>query len=238
MTTPILDIKALTAGYGKTTIISDVNISVYPGARLALIGRNGVGKTTLFKTVMGLCPRSKGEVIWQGRPIDPYSTNDRAALGLGYVPQTRDIFPSLTVEENLIAGLKKRAKTEIEQAYDWFPRLAQRRRNLGNKLSGGEQQMLSIARALLGRPKLLLLDEPLEGLAPLIRDELTATISRLGDQEDLTVVMIEQHLQEAFAYAQDVVIMDRGQIVYARKVKDLQNEPEILERYVGLTNAH
>ena len=98
--------------------------------------------------------------------------------------------------------------------------------------------MLSIARALLGRPKLLLLDEPLEGLAPLIRDELAATISRLGDQEDLTVVMIEQHLQEAFAYAQDVVIMDRGQIVYARKVKDLQNEPEILERYVGLTNAH
>lgn len=238
MTTPILDIKALTAGYGKTTIISDVNMSVYPGARLALLGRNGVGKTTLFRTVMGLCPKSKGEVIWQGRPIDSYPTHERAVLGIGYVPQTRDIFPSLTVEENLITGLKNRAKAEIAQAYEWFPRLAQRRRNLGNQLSGGEQQMLSIARALLGQPKLLLLDEPLEGLAPLIRDELAATISRLGDQEDLTVFMIEQHLREALAYAQDVVIMDRGQVVYAKKAKDLQHEPEILERYVGITNTH
>jgi len=169
MTAALLELQRVVAGYGPTTVLNGLSFVVAPGERLAIIGRNGVGKTTALRAVMGLVQLGAGRIVFDGEDLAGLATHQRAQRGLGLVPQTRDVFPSLSVEENLLAGLKHRPRSALDEAYALFPRLAQRRRNGGLQLSGGEQQMLSVARALLGRPRLLLLDEPLEGLAPLIR---------------------------------------------------------------------
>ena len=234
MAPPLIEVNALQSGYGKTTVLNGISMVIQPLERLAVIGRNGVGKTTLMRTLMGLCPATAGAIFFNGHDITHLPPHQRAALGLGYVPQTRDIFPSLTVEENLVAGLKNRPRSAIDEVYEWFPRLAERKGNGGAQLSGGEQQMLTVARAMLGKPKLLLLDEPLEGLAPLIRLELLHAFKRLSASGDLTVVMVEQQVAEALGYAERALVLDRGQVVHEASASALLSDEATLERLVGV----
>ena len=227
-------IENLSAGYGPVKIIHDINLSIPKNQRLALIGRNGVGKSTTLKALMGLTNLYSGQIYFDGKNITNLMPHERASLGLGYVPQTRDVFPSLTVEENLIAGLKNRNRDALKEAYELFPRLAERKNNGGKELSGGEQQMLSVARALLGQPKLLLLDEPLEGLAPIIRIELLRAFKVMADKYNLTVVIVEQQVHEVLAHTEQVVVMDHGEIVHADTSENLITNNQILERYIGM----
>lgn len=232
MKQPLLQVVDVNAGYGHTTVLTSLSIDVHPADRLAVIGRNGVGKSTALRVIMGLVPVRRGKIIFRGDDISGLAPHHRAACGIGYVPQTRDIFPSLTVEENLIAGLKRRPRSALDEAYALFPRLLERRRNWGMQLSGGEQQMLSVARALLGRPSLILLDEPLEGLAPVTRLELLAAFRKMGDK--VAVVIVEQQVEEALSYAERSVIMDRGAIVHEASAVDLLNDGASLDRWVGM----
>ncbi len=230
----LLEMHEVVAGYGPLTVLNHLNLSLAAASRTALVGRNGVGKSTTLKAIMGLAEVRAGRVVFDGRDITRLSAHQRAQLGLGYVPQTRDIFASLSVEENLIAGLKRRPRSALEEAYTLFPRLKERRRNAGNHLSGGEQQMLSVARALLGQPRLLLLDEPLEGLSPLIRQELLQAFKALTADGKLSVVIVEQQVHEALGFARDALIMDHGSIVHAGGSQELLQSPDILDRHVGV----
>jgi branched-chain amino acid transport system ATP-binding protein len=199
-----------------------------------VLGRNGVGKTTLLAAIIGLAQRHDGTILLDGENVGELATADRARRGLGYVPQTRDVFRSLTVEENLVAGLKDRARDALEEAYVMFPRLAERRRQNAGLLSGGEQQMLSTARTILGRPRVLLLDEPLEGLAPVICDELMRALHALTETGDLTVVLVEQQIERAMEFAPDTIVLDRGQIVWAGPTEDLRADHYAVERHLGV----
>ena len=232
MAETVLELDGVVAGYGDTTVLQGISFGVPRGQRVAIIGRNGVGKTTLLATIMGLTRLHRGKVRYRGRDLRNLAPYRRAALGLGLVPQTRDIFPSLTVEENLIAGL--RGDASLDEAYALFPRLKERRRNGGGQLSGGEQQMLSIARTLMGQPELILLDEPLEGLAPVICDMLMETFDRLAADGRHTLVLVEQHTDLALAFAEHVVILDAGAVVFNGSALTLRRDPGILERHVGV----
>jgi len=235
--TTLLELDGLVAGYGPLTVLHEVSFSIEAGARSCLIGRNGVGKSTVLKSIMGLTDWRSGAVRWQGGDIARRSTVERARLGIGYVPQTRDIFPSLSVEENLIAGLRNRPVSAIQRAYQLFPRLKERRHNGGTQLSGGEQQMLSVARTLLGEPQLLLLDEPLEGLAPIICEELIAAFDVLSRDEGVAILLVEQKVQEALAFAQQAIVLDHGTVVHAGASAELLEDPAILDRYVSVTQV-
>lgn len=230
----LLELHEVVAGYGPVTVLNGLSFSVAPGEKLAVIGRNGVGKTTALRAVMGLAQLGRGRILFDGEDLDGLAPHQRAARGLGLVPQTRDIFPTLSVEENLLAGCKRRPRSAIDEAYALFPRLAERRRNGGAQLSGGEQQMLSVARTLLGAPRLLLLDEPLEGLAPLIRQELLAAFTRLSRDSGITVVIVEQQVQEALAYADRALVLARGAVAHAAPAAELRQDDATLERLVGL----
>ncbi len=230
----LLHIENVTAGYGPTTVLDGLNLQVERGERLAMIGRNGAGKTTTLRAVMGVATLRAGRILFDGADLAGLASHERAHLGLGYVPQTRDIFPSLTVEENLVAGLKQRPRAALDEAYQLFPRLAERRRNGGAQLSGGEQQMLSVARALLGKPKLLLLDEPLEGLAPLIRLDLLRAFREMSATLGITVVIVEQQVDEALAYAGRAVILERGAVAHTAPADQLRQDLPTLERFVGM----
>ncbi|WP_255440032.1 ABC transporter ATP-binding protein [Caenimonas sedimenti] len=230
----MLQLEGVVAGYGPTTVLDGLQLQVRAGERLAMLGRNGVGKTTVLRAVMGLVPLRAGRILFEGQDLAGMAPHRRAALGLGYVPQTRDIFPSLTVEENLVAGLKRRPLQALDEAYALFPRLAERRRNGGGQLSGGEQQMLSVARALLGQPNLLLLDEPLEGLAPLIRQELLAVFRRMSEQTGIPVVIVEQQIDEVLGYAQQAVVLDHGTVVHQDTAAGLRADNEALDRWLGM----
>ena len=230
----LLELTDVIAGYGPVTVLNSLNFAVEAQERLALIGRNGVGKTTALRAVMGLAQVRAGRIAFDGEDLSRLAPHERAQRGLGYVPQTRDVFPSLTVDENLIAGLKHRPRRAIEEAYALFPRLAERRRLGGSQLSGGEQQMLSVARALLGQPRLLLLDEPLEGLAPLIRAELLLAFERLSRESGVTVVIVEQQVQEVLRYATRALILERGAVVHAAAAAELSEDTATLERLVGM----
>jgi branched-chain amino acid transport system ATP-binding protein len=210
---------------------------VAAGERLAVLGRNGVGKTTLLASIMGLTQRHGGAVRIDGQDVSRSSTSDRARKGLGYVPQTRDVFRSLNVEENLVAGLKGKPRDLTRVAYEMFPRLAERRWNLAGQLSGGEQQMLSIARAILGEPTVLLLDEPLEGLAPVICDNLMAALGELSAQRAVTMILVEQQIQRALDFAENAVVLDRGRLVWQGRSADLAASPKLVERYLGAASA-
>ncbi|MGF7173903.1 ABC transporter ATP-binding protein [Azospirillum doebereinerae] len=229
----LLRVEGLTAGHGKTLILEGVSFTVPAGGRLALLGRNGVGKTTTLATLVGQTTRHAGTIALDGVELGSLASSARAAAGLGYVPQTRDVFKSLTVEENLVTGLKGRPRSALEEAYALFPRLGERRRNGGGELSGGEQQMLSVARALLGKPTALLLDEPLEGLAPVICDQLMEALSRL----DMTVVLVEQQVDRALDFADSVVFLDRGRVVHAGPAHQAKNDAALLERHLGVALA-
>ncbi|CAM5761530.1 ABC transporter ATP-binding protein [Bosea minatitlanensis] len=233
-----LDVRGLSAGYGQTHVLEDVSFSVPAGGRLSILGRNGMGKTTLMATLMGLTRRYAGSIGVDGRDVTGLRTTGRARGGIGLVPQTREIFKGLTVEENLFVGLKDRPRRAIEEAYALFPRLGERRRNLGSQLSGGEQQMLATARTILGQPSILLLDEPLEGLAPVICDMLMAAFAQLASSGAMTILFVEQRLESALDFAEEVIILERGRIVWAGASAALRADGAVLERYVGVGGLH
>lgn len=233
-----LEVSGLSAGYGPTRVIEEVTFSVPAGARLAVLGRNGMGKTTLLATIAGQTRLHGGDVRLGTVKIGKLESSARAHIGLGYVPQARCVFPSLTVEENLFVGLKGRERSAIDEAYQMFPRLKERRRNMGNQLSGGEQQMLSTARTILGRPTVLLLDEPLEGLAPVICEELMAAFARLASTGEMTIVLVEQRIESALAFADRVIILERGRVVWSGTPAELTSQPETIERLLGVGALH
>jgi len=233
-----LEVKDLSAGYGPTRVLEGVSFSVPPGARLAVLGRNGMGKTTLLATLAGQTKRYDGQIRLGAADVTTMPSAARAHQGLGYVPQARCIFPTLTVEENLFVGLKGRPKTAIEEAYQMFPRLKERRRNLGNQLSGGEQQMLSTARSILGRPSVLLLDEPLEGLAPVICEELMAAFAELAKTGDMTILLVEQRIQSALDFADHVIILERGRLAWNGTPEALSADHDAVERLLGVGGLH
>jgi len=215
-------------------ILKDVNLSVKGGERLSILGRNGAGKTTLLLTILGLCRLHAGDILLDGASISAEPTYQRANAGLGLVPQTRDIFKSLTVEENLLSGLKSASDCNVSFAYDLFPRLKERRRNFGGQLSGGEQQMLSIARTLLGKPRILLLDEPLEGLAPVVCEELMAAFAKLASvTADLAIVLVEQHVNMALTFCDRAIVLDRGRVAFDGRSQTLLAS-DSLEQSLGL----
>ncbi len=228
-----LALAGVSAGYAETVALEDVSLSVPEGGTLAILGRNGVGKTTLLATVMGHTTLHRGEITFCGRPIGKAPIHRRARAGIGYVPQEREIFPSLTVEENLLIA-RRRGDWTLERVYGLFPNLKERCRNMGTHLSGGEQQMLAVGRALMGNPRLLLMDEPLEGLAPVIVDMLMAAFRRLRQDEGLTIVLVEQHARIALDFADAAIVLDRGRIVYNGPSATLKGDPERLARLFGV----
>jgi branched-chain amino acid transport system ATP-binding protein len=233
-----LEVRALSAGYGPTIVLEEVSFSVPAGSRLSILGRNGMGKTTLLSSLMGLTRRYGGGILLDGADVASSKSSDRARKGMGLVPQTRDIFRSLTVEENLLVGIKDRPRSVIREAYDMFPRLHERRRNLGWQLSGGEQQMLSTARTILGRPSVLLLDEPLEGLAPVICEELMAAFTRLAASGEMTILLVEQRIESALDFADSILILERGRIVWQGTSEELRSGHGLVERYIGVGTLH
>ena len=233
-----LHIETLRAGYGETVVLDGIALDLPPGGTLAVLGRNGVGKTTLLSTVMGHTTLHDGTIEFAGQNIARMAPYRRARLGIGFVPQEREIFRSLTVEENLLvaarAGADGKGRWTLERVYDFFPSLAERRRNRGNALSGGEQQMLSIGRALMGNPSLLLMDEPLEGLAPVIVDVVLAGLARLKREDDLALLLVEQHTRIALEFADRALVLDRGCIVYEGASETLAKNPEMLAGMMGV----
>jgi branched-chain amino acid transport system ATP-binding protein len=221
------------AGYGDTVAIEDISLDLAPGGTLAVLGRNGVGKTTLLATIMGHTDLRAGHIRFAGSDISRWPPYRRAQLGIGFVPQEREIFPSLNVEDNLLVA-ERPGPWSLARIYDLFPSLAERRKNRGNHLSGGEQQMLAIGRALMGNPTLLLMDEPLEGLAPVVVDAVLAALGRLKGEGDLALLLVEQHAQLALEFAERAIVLDRGAIVFAGLSRDLLGVPERLEALMGI----
>lgn len=232
-TKDILTVDRIRAGYGEAVILEDVCFSLKEGESLALLGRNGVGKTTLLLTLLGLTQLHGGTVYWRGRNVSRAPTHQRAALGMGWVPQERHMYPSLTVEEHLTV-VARSGEWTVPKVYKLFPRLEERRSNMGNQLSGGEQQMLAIARALMVNPAMLLLDEPMEGLAPIIVQELLGVIRRLVSETGLTVIVVEQHARLALGLTDHAIVLDRGQVVYNADSQSLLNDPQTLNRLVAV----
>ena len=228
-----LVLTAVSAGFGETVVLEGISLALSPGQTLAMLGPNGVGKTTLLATIMGHTRLHAGGIRFAGEEIAELPPYRRARLGIGFVPQEREIFPSLTVEENLTVA-ERPGQWTLSRVYDFFPSLAERRRNHGNQLSGGEQQMLAIGRALMGNPTLLLLDEPLEGLAPVIVDTLLAGLDRLKREDRLALLLVEQHAHLALELAQIVIILDRGAIVFAGTSQELLDAPERLNVLMGV----
>jgi branched-chain amino acid transport system ATP-binding protein len=228
-----LTLDQVRAGYGRTVVLDGVSLTLRSGATLAVLGRNGVGKTTLLATIMGHTTLHGGGIRFRDQDIAALPAYERCRGGIGFVPQEREIFSSLTLEENLSVAARP-GRWTLERVYDFFPRLAERRRNRGNQLSGGEQQMLAIGRALMGNPLLLLMDEPLEGLAPVIVDALLAGLNRLKREDELALLLVEQHARLALEFAQDAIILDRGTVVYSGLCRTLLAAPERLADLIGV----
>ena len=228
-----LELDSVSAGYGETVVLEDVRLALGEGETLSIIGRNGVGKTTLLATVMGHTTLHGGAINLHGRDIGKLKPHRRSWAGLGYVPQEREIFPSLSLRENLEVALRPGTWT-IDAVYALFPRLAERQNNRGNQLSGGEQQMLAIARALVGNPSVILMDEPSEGLAPVIVEELARAIKRLASADGLTLVVVEQNTRLALDISPRTVVLDRGRVVYDGASAALKADPAKLEQLIGV----
>ena len=225
------------AGYGETVVLEGVSLTLPAKGTLAVLGRNGVGKTTLLATIMGHTTLHGGAIKLDGREIGGIAPHRRSRLGLGWVPQEREVFRSLTVEENL-AVAERAGRWTMPRVYDLFPSLAARRRHYGNELSGGEQQMLSIGRALMGNPSVLLMDEPLEGLAPVIVEVVLRGIERLKHEDDLAILLVEQHARLALAATERALVLDRGKIVHLGASRDLLAAPERLAALMGVERRH
>ncbi|WP_313706701.1 ABC transporter ATP-binding protein [Massilia sp.] len=229
----LLALDKVTAGYGESIVLEDVSFAMNEGDSLALLGRNGVGKTSLLVTLMGLTRLHKGSIRWAGGDIARVPTWKRSRAGLGWVPQERHMFPSLTVEEHLTV-VERPGPWNLAKVYEIFPRLHERRANMGNQLSGGEQQMLAIARALMTNPRILLLDEPMEGLAPIIVQELVRVIRRLVADEGMSVIVVEQHARLALSLTARAIVLDRGRIVHDSDSASLLADGEKLDRLVAV----
>lgn len=236
----MLRLENVTAGFGHTVILEDVSLSIAPGGLLAVLGRNGVGKSTLMKTIVGQTRLRGGEVRFRGNDVSRLPPYQRSGIGIGYVPQTRDIFPSLSVEENLLIAARP-GKWTAERVFDLFPNLAARRSNRGTEISGGEQQMLSIGRALIGNPSVLLLDEPMEGLAPVIVEQLLRVFDILRSDGSLAIVLVEQYVQLALNFSPRTIILDRGRVVFDGESSRLASDAGMMAALLGAsgqTGAH
>jgi len=227
----LLTLKRIRSGYGETVVLEDVDLELPNDGALAVLGRNGVGKTTLLSTIMGHTTFHSGEVLFNGKAIQGLPVYERARLGIGFVPQERLIFPSLSVAENLTVAARP-GRWNAERVYDLFPRLRERRSAMGNQLSGGEQQMLAIGRALMGNPSLLLLDEPLEGLAPIIVEMLLASLKKLIAEDSLAIILVEQHAKVALGVTQSALVLNRGRISHYGPSADLLADPQRLASLV------
>jgi branched-chain amino acid transport system ATP-binding protein len=236
MAEPLLTLKNVRAGYGDAIVLDDISLEIAQNGSLALLGRNGVGKSTLLLTIMGFTRVSRGAIEWQGKDITALAPHLRARAGLGWVAQEREIFANLSVEENLTVAARP-GRWDLAAIFELFPRIAERRGNKGNQLSGGEQQMLAIARALMTNPALLLLDEPLEGLAPIIVEELTAAIARMMKEQGTALILVEQHAEIALSLTEHAVVFERGAIVHRALARDLLADAKTLDRFIGLRVA-
>jgi branched-chain amino acid transport system ATP-binding protein len=228
----LLKVERLTAGYGDAIVLEDVSLSLSKGDSLALLGRNGMGKTTLLSTLMGVTRLRGGSIRFAGQDIATVPAYRRARAGLGWVPQEREIFPSLSVEENLTV-VHRPGPWDLKRIYEMFPRLRERRANMGNQLSGGEQQMLAMARALMLNPALLLLDEPLEGLAPLIVQELLGIIRKMVDEGSMAIILVEQHARQILPLTRQALVLERGRAVYAGDSAPLLADRAKLDQWLG-----
>ncbi len=233
MAEPLLALGGVRAGYGSAVVLDGVSVALPERGSLAVLGRNGVGKSTLLLTIMGFTRLTRGSLHWRGRDISAEPPHRRARAGIGWVAQEREIFATLTVEENLTVAAQ-RGRWTLAAVYDLFPRLAERRRNLGNQLSGGEQQMLAIARALMTNPALLLLDEPLEGLAPIVVEELATAIQRMTREQANALILVEQHAEIALALTNDALVLERGRVVHSAPSAQLLTDHATLDRLIGL----
>ena len=233
MAEPLLALTDVRAGYGDAVVLDGISLDVPEHGSFVVLGRNGVGKSTLLLTIMGATDVTRGALHWRGEEITGRAMHRRARAGIGWVAQEREIFPSLSVEENHTVAARS-GRWDLQAVYSLFPRLAERCANMGNQLSGGEQQMLAIARALMTNPALLLLDEPLEGLAPIIVEELAAALARMVRQEGTAVILVEQHTEVALSLTQDAVVMERGIIVHRAPSRELLNDAATLDRLIGL----
>jgi branched-chain amino acid transport system ATP-binding protein len=229
----LLQVENITAGYAGNVVLEQVSLALPANSSIALLGRNGVGKTTLLATIMGLTRIEAGRVVLNGADLSGVPTHRRAELGVGYVPQEREIFPSLTVHENLKVATRSGEWTS-DRIYQLFPSLASRRGNYGNQLSGGEQQMLAVGRALVSNPKLLLLDEPFEGLAPVIVDQMVDGLESIRRASTLAMILVEHHAELALEFAQSAVVLDRGQVVWSGACAELRADPDRLGKLIGI----
>ncbi len=236
MAEPLLRVEGLTCGHGEAVVLSDVSFTLAAGRSLALLGRNGTGKTTLLDTLVGVTRRFAGRITLAGTALHTLPAHHRAAAGVGWVPQERNIFKSLTVDENLSAVARPGPWT-LQRVFSLFPRLEERRRTLGYQLSGGEHQMLAFGRALVLNPRLLLLDEPLEGLAPIIVQELLAAIKRVAREEGLSSIVVEQHPHLVLGVTDDAIVLDRGQIAHRNTSAVLRAQAALLDPWLGVA-AH
>ena len=236
MAEALLALEGVRAGYGDAVVLDEIALDVGAGGALAVLGRNGVGKTTLLLTIMGYTDVTRGAVRWRGRDVTRALPHRRALAGLGWVAQEREIFPSLSVEENLTVAARP-GRWDLQGVYALFPRLAERRDSRGHHLSGGEQQMLAIGRALMTNPSLLLLDEPLEGLAPIVVEELTAALRRMRTDDGAAVILVEQHAEIALSLTETTLVLERGRIIHRGPSRALLEDAAILERLVGLQLA-
>jgi branched-chain amino acid transport system ATP-binding protein len=232
----LLALDKVTAGYGDAVVLHDISLTLPENGSLAVLGRNGVGKSTLLMTIMGYTQLRGGSVTWRGADISRKPPHSRAANGIGWVAQEREIFPSLSVVENLTVAARSGAWNS-ETVFKLFPRLAERRNNMGNQLSGGEQQMLAIARALMTNPALMLLDEPFEGLAPVIVDELTAAMKLMLSDRTMGIILVEQHTDIALELTADAIVLERGAVAHRAPSAVLAKDLATLERLVGLRVA-
>ena len=229
----LLKVEKLSAGYGEAVVLNDISFALGEGQTLALLGRNGTGKTTLINTLAGATRQHAGAITLAGGALHKLPSHERAGAGIGWVPQERNIFKSLTVHENLTAVARPGRWTPA-RVYEMFPRLAERKTNLGTQLSGGEQQMLAVGRALVVNPRLLLLDEPLEGLAPIIVTELLRAIARITRDEGLSAIIVEQHPQAILAISDTAIVLDHGTVVHTDTAAALRGAPELLDRLLGV----
>jgi len=229
----LLELRGVRAGYGDAVVLDDVSLSVPENGSLAVLGRNGVGKSTLLMTLMGMTRVFRGEILFREKDITTLPPHQRARLGLAWVAQEREIFPSLTVEENLTVAARP-GPWNLPAIHELFPRLKERQGNLGNQLSGGEQQMLAISRALMTNPALLLLDEPLEGLAPIVIEELTVALKKAFSRQETAFILVEQHTELALSLTDDALVIERGAVVHRARSAEFARDAATLERYVGL----
>ena len=233
MSDALLALKDIRAGYGDAVVLENISFEIAPRGSLAVLGRNGVGKSTLLLTIMGYTQMRRGAISLRGEDITRLAPHRRALNGIGWVAQEREIFPSLTVEENLTVAARP-GPWNLKAVYDLFPRLSERRGNKGNHLSGGEQQMLATARALMTNPGLLLLDEPLEGLAPIIVEELSAAIRRMATEQGMAFILVEQHAEIALSLTDHAIVIERGNVVHRAPSQTLLNDQATLDRLIGL----